>query len=222
MINDQDVTEYLTSFADINSISVEPHGAWDQLMSSPALDILGNAPVFCGGAQFYPNNTLKFDLENGTSISVDWLGIYYSPGDEGIIQTGQDFYDFFVLGLVSEPDTSNTTSSSPSDIPSATTTDSSASTTTDSSSASSDTSVPDTPSPTAWNNAAYPRPDIFQKDLSTDGGGFITGYFLNESSIGVISIPSFQEYGDAIGTFSYTTEKFLRKSKSIGLQKIGN
>jgi hypothetical protein len=222
-INDEDVTDYLTKFADINSISVEPHGAWNQLMSSPASDILGNAPVFNGGAQFYPNDTLKFDLENGTVISEEWLGIYYSPGDEGVIQTGQDFYDFFVLGLVLEPDASSSSSASsaPTEIPSATSTDSSAATTTDSSPASSDSSAPDA-TPTSWDNPAYPQADVGQTDLDTDGGGFITGYFLNDSSIGVISIPSFQEYGDAIGTFSLTTEKFIRESKQIGLQKIGN
>jgi hypothetical protein len=178
-------------------------------MSSPAVDILGAVPVFNGGAQFYPNETLKFEFENKTILDTKWLGIYYTPGDEGIIRTGQDFYDFFVLGLVEVPEPSNDTVAS---IPPP-----------DSSDNSTDTAVPDAAPPlTAWANPAYPDyADVFQPDLGTDAGGFITGYFLNDSSLGVLSIPSFQEYGDAIGTFSVTTDEFLRGSKKAGLKKIG-
>jgi hypothetical protein len=203
-INDRDVVDYLSDFADLNSVSVEPHGDWNQLMNSNALEILGLPTVFTGGATFLSEETLKFEFENGTIINNLWLGLYYGLGNEGIIESGQDFYDFYVLGLVDYPDPSNDTSSS---IPAP-----------DAPSNSSDNSVPDTPS-NSWDNIAYPDPDIAQPDLG--GSGVVSGYFLNQSLIGVLSIPSFEEFGDAVGTFSSTCEKFLRHAKKIGLKKIG-
>jgi hypothetical protein len=204
-INDRDIFDYLYDFAELNSVSVEPHGDFNQLMNSNALEILGLPTIFTGSATFLSEETLKFEFENGTVINDLWLGLYYGQGDEGVIETGQDFYDFYVLGLFQEPDPSNDNSSSISapDTPSN----------------SSDNSVPDTPTPNAWDNIAYPNPDIAQRDLG--GSGFVSGYFLNQSSIGVLSIPSFDEFGDAVGTFSSTCEKFLRKAKKAGLKKIG-
>jgi Peptidase family S41 len=46
------------------------------------------------------------------------------------------------------------------------------------------------------------------------------GYFLNTTSISVLSIPSFDEYGDAINTFQSTITEFLTRSRAAGLQKV--
>ena len=46
------------------------------------------------------------------------------------------------------------------------------------------------------------------------------GYFLNASSISVLSIPSFDEYGDAVGTFQSTIGEFIIRSKAAGLKKV--
>ena len=46
------------------------------------------------------------------------------------------------------------------------------------------------------------------------------GYFLNSTSISVLSIPSFDEYGDAIDTFQSTIGQFITQSKAAGLQKV--
>lgn len=48
----------------------------------------------------------------------------------------------------------------------------------------------------------------------------LSGYFLNSTSISVLSIPSFEEYGDAIGTFTDSIAEFITRSKAAGLQKV--
>lgn len=175
-------------------------------MNTPTTDILGFLSVFSGAATFFVNNTITFTLENTTVVGpVPWLAIYNNPGDTGPLTTGGDFYNFFVLGQY------------PSSYDPDSATDPAADLDTDPA----DPEETSTADPTWWGNPAYPdNPDIVQPDLSTSGGGFVTGYFLNSSSIGVLSIPSFLEYGDAVGTFSDTVGEFLRRSKAAGLKKI--
>jgi hypothetical protein len=186
-------------------------------MNTPALDILGYLSVFSGTASFYTKDSITFTLENGTVIGPNpWLAAYYSPGDTGPLETGGDFYNYFVLGLIPpSADADDDNSDTPSDpSPDAGNSTVSASNTTNTDSA-------DSAMPTSWDNPAYPdNPDVVQDDLATNGGGFVTGYFLNDTSVGVISIPSFQEFGDAIGTFSDTVSDFLVRSKAAGLKKI--
>lgn len=52
------------------------------------------------------------------------------------------------------------------------------------------------------------------------GAGSLSGYFLEDSSLAVLSIPSFQEFGDAIGTFSQTIGNFITASKTAGMKKV--
>jgi hypothetical protein len=47
-----------------------------------------------------------------------------------------------------------------------------------------------------------------------------TGYFLNSTSVSVLSIPSFDEYDEAVDTFSSTIALFIAQSKAAGLQKV--
>lgn len=75
------------------------------------------------------------------------------------------------------------------------------------------------PSPTAWNNAAYPSPDIAQENLGTFGGGFLSGYFLPDD-IAVLSIPSFQEFGDTVDEYSSVVGRFISTAHSRGMKKI--
>lgn len=81
-----------------------------------------------------------------------------------------------------------------------------------------------TPTPTGWALPFYPSADVVQPNLATNGtvygGGFVTGYFLNDTSTAVISIPSFKEYGDAIGTFSNSVGEFLQRSRAAGLSRV--
>ena len=136
-------------------------------MLSPALDIQGFFDVFSGGATFYPGDTITFKLENGTEISEYYLAIYNSPGPTGPLETGGDFYNFFVLGFypASFDPFADGSAASSSAAPSSTPTSAAASTVTSSA------------TPTlSWNNSAYPEiPDVAQPDLGIYGGGYISG-----------------------------------------------
>ncbi len=174
-INGIDTTTYLTEFASNNSYgTLEPHADWNQLMLSAAQDIQGFASVFNGGATFFPGDTITFKLENGTEINDTWLAVYYSQGNTGPLETGGDFYNFFVLGFYPasyDPDliddnTINITalSAASSAAPSSTVSAAAASATANSSCTQS------------WGNAAYPDcPDIAQPDLGGDNGGYVSG-----------------------------------------------
>ncbi|KAI8631197.1 hypothetical protein F5Y19DRAFT_425383 [Xylariaceae sp. FL1651] len=215
-INGVDSVTYLEQFAANNSFgTLEPHADWNQLMLSPVLDILGYFDVFSGGAQFYPGDTVKFALENGTTITDDFLGLYYSQGRTGPLETGGDFYNFFVLGFYpagfdpaadSGDDSGNGTLSSAAPTPT------------------SSQAVLPTPTPSSvpgWNNPAYPDvPDVYQPDLGTTGGGFISGYFLRNLSIAVLSIPNFDEYGEASDTFQSTVQRFIDEAKAAGMTRV--
>ncbi|KAH0559692.1 hypothetical protein GP486_003789 [Trichoglossum hirsutum] len=185
-------------------------------MLSAAQDIQGLLNVFSGGATFYPGDTITFTFENGTKLSDRYLAIYNDPGPTGPLETGGDFYNFFVLGFYpasfdpNQSDDTNNSSASSSAVPSTLT---AAATSTATSSAS--------PTPLSWNNTAYPdTPDVAQADLGTYGGGYVSGYFLNSTSTSVLSIPSFDEYGDAVNTFQSTIGQFITKSKAAGLRKV--
>jgi hypothetical protein len=98
-INGENVTDYLTKFAALNSAgTLEPHADWNQLMTSPAMDIQGSVSVFAGAATFYPGDNLTFTFENGTELDYYWIAIYDNPNPTGPLTTGGDFYNYFVLG----------------------------------------------------------------------------------------------------------------------------
>lgn len=48
----------------------------------------------------------------------------------------------------------------------------------------------------------------------------MSGYFLRQSSVAVLSIPSFQEFGDAVDTYSATVGEFIAASKAAGMKKV--
>ena len=99
-INGEDVVDYLTKFAELNSEGyLEPHADWNALMDSPAQDIQASLSTF-QTATFYPGDGLNFTLKNGTLLDTPWLAIYNGIDDTGPLTTGGDFYNFFVLGLL--------------------------------------------------------------------------------------------------------------------------
>jgi len=180
-------------------------------MSSPVLDIQDQFDIFEGYTTFYPGDNITFTFENGTQLGPEpWLAIYYGPASTGPLTTGGDFYNFFVLGLYPasyNPDIAPTDSGSAPSAPA----------TSDVSSAASSTTA--TPSPTSWENPAYPdNPDIVQPDLGDTG--VLTGYFLNDTSTAVLSIPSSLVFEDAIVSFSDTIGEILKRSKQAGLNKV--
>ncbi|QSZ33423.1 hypothetical protein DSL72_004991 [Monilinia vaccinii-corymbosi] len=215
-INGKDATTYLSEFASVNSAgTLEAHADWNQLMLSAAQDIQGFFNVFSGGATFYPGDNITFVLDNGTSWTENYLAIYESPGPTGPLQTGGDFYNFFVLGFYPasydpDDDSLGDDSSDGSSIGSTT-----------SSYTATATSTSSTPSQTGWNNTAYPEiPGVAQEDLGTFGHGVVSGYFLNTTSTSVLSIPSFDVDGDAVFSFQQAIEQFINETQAAGLKRV--
>jgi hypothetical protein len=99
-INGFDIDDFLDEFAATNAIgTLEPHGDFNQLMRTPAQDIQSIYSIWSGGATFYPGDNLTYILENGTEVDTNWIAIYNYPTDTGALETGGDFYNFFVLGV---------------------------------------------------------------------------------------------------------------------------
>jgi Peptidase family S41 len=90
------------------------------------------------------------------------------------------------------------------------------------SSAATSTYVSAEPTQVSWGpGSGFPEdPAIVQPDLSLYGGGSLSGYFFKDLSLAVLSMPSFQETGDAMNTFSSTVRDFLAASKASGMQKV--
>ena len=177
-------------------------------MSSSALNISSMFSIFEGYTTFYPGETLTFVFENGTEITNPWLAIYNSPGDTGPLETGGDFYNFFVLGFYPASYDPNATSSSTDSVPSATST-----------SSASLSSTTATPTSTAWEDIAYPQhPDVVQPDFT--GSGVLSGYFLHDISVAVLSIPGFLAYDASVQDFTDTVGEFLQKATGAGLKKV--
>ena len=191
-------------------------------MSSPALDIQNLYSVVEGYTTFYPGENITITFENGTQVGPEpWVAIYNSQGETGPLATGGDFYNFFVLGFYpasldvdTDSDDEGSESEQSQTVGSPTNTSSVSS---DASLTSASASASATP--TAWSSSAYPSsPDISQADLGNTG--VLTGYFLEEISTAVLSIPSFLAYGDAVVTFSDTIGNFLKRSKKAGMKKV--
>ena len=186
-------------------------------MSSSALGIQGRFNYFGGLATFYPGEHITFTLENNTKITDTWRAYYNNPGNTGPLATGGDFYNFFVLGLSPasynygySPKANNNRRDTPLAPPVTTTARRLPA-----------ASVCDgLPSGTRWSAAAYPMADIAQPELAVNGGGFISGYFLEDAGIAVLSIPSFNEYDGAVNTFSKTVKCFIESSKSANLKIV--
>ncbi|KAL4902248.1 hypothetical protein BDW74DRAFT_181095 [Aspergillus multicolor] len=211
-INGQDAVEYLTAFAALNSVGkLEPHAEWNMLMQSGALDAQGYYEVFWGSATFYPGESITFAFENGTSLGPSaWKGIYFSPGDTGPLQTGGDFYNFFVLGFypASYDDALESFSQTTPNISAVL---SSSMPSPSSSAVASETEVFDTAYP--------PTPDVMLSDPSYSEG-LPQGYFLNGSSLAVITIPLFLSHGNNATAFTDTVRQFLTQSQQAGLKKV--
>lgn len=154
-----------------------------------------------GAATFYPGETITYLLENGTEVHDNWLALYNSPGPTGPLQTGGDFYNFFVLGLYPASFVNNASTTG---------------------TAGRRLGI-DTSNLTSWNSIspAYPAAaNVVQPDLSIEGAGFLTGYFFHDISTAVLSIPSFAESAGNDAAFSSTTQRFIQKAKAAGLSRV--
>lgn len=148
-INDQDVVEFLNRFAAQNVLgAIEPHADWNNLMTSAASDIQLVPSTFEGLSLFYPGPNVTFRFENGTVLfDQPWLAQwspYIDPSEIPSLLTGQQLYDWFVLGIDST-EADATRGSLPSET-------STASKLRRRRQAASSTSAPDTSQPSAWLN----------------------------------------------------------------------
>ncbi|KAL9111246.1 MAG: hypothetical protein Q9227_004324 [Pyrenula ochraceoflavens] len=193
-INGDDVNDYLSRFAALNSPgALEPHADWNWLMDNPVQDILNSFSTWSGAAIFYPGDSLTYTFENGSTLEDKWVALY-NQGDTGPLETGGDFYNFFVLGFYPVSFTPDTTDEAP---------------------------TASSPALTSlWElSHAYPdSPKIVQKDLGNTG--FITGYFIEDASLAVLSVPTFLAAGDAIQTFTDAVQDFIDQSKAAGLERV--
>ena len=227
-INGQDPTDFLTQFAATNAAgTIEPNADWNQLMSNPAGDILSTLSAFEGSTIFYPGANISFVFENGTSYDdLPWLAGYTDnvDADTPALSSGQDLYDYFVLGTI------------PTDVPAAasssisaaaSSTFAAAATSSIGSSSEDGSTITATPTPSAsatpssWSYAPFPsNPVVAQPNLGLDNGGVITGYFLNDGVTAVLSIPSFEVTGESVLSFSTTIGDFISQTKAAGLTRI--
>lgn len=67
-------------------------------------------------------------------------------------------------------------------------------------------------------NGAFPQPDVYQQGLTETG--YLTGYFIHDASLAVLSIPTFWADGEAIEDFTSTIQQFITQSKAAGLTKV--
>jgi hypothetical protein len=214
-INGVDAIEFLTNFAELNAFGyLERHSDFNSLMESPAADIQGVYSDF-KSLTFYPGNDsdkLNFTYQNTSTYQTFWLGRYLGGSDTGPLETPGDFYNYFVLGLPPAsyvpdvkwwPDLPTGTISGSSEV---------------------------TPDYGCRNNApnwckdsygAFPdSPNTTQVDLSVVGFGIVSGYFLDELSTGVLSIPSFLQFDADVGTFSEAVASFLGNATARNMSRI--
>lgn len=200
-INGTEVNQFLSQYAALNSWGyVEPHAEWNALMSNPTFDIQGGLTTFSGAGTFYPGDNLTYTFENGTSLDTVWLAIYNEVANyTGPLTTGGDFYNYFVLGLI--PASFDPTTIIPPNY--------------------SDDVVD---APTSWNNASYGAfpedPDIVQPDIGVFRGGLVTGYFYEDISTGVLSLPSFDAIPATIGNYSQAVSEFIGNASDQRLSRI--
>ena len=221
-INGQDVVDFLTQFAVINAPgNVEPNTDWNDLMSSPAGDIQGFYSAFEGNTIFYPGENITFNFENGTTTgSLPWLALYSTTIADSppSIASGQDLYDYFVLGLAPA---SNSTAAASTSVAAAASTSSAAASSTVAEAAATTTAA-SSATPSNWDYFPfYPNdPIVSQPNLGLLNGGVISGYFLNDGVTAILSIPSFDVTVEAVASFTSTVGDFIQKSKAAGRTRV--
>ncbi|KAK7996826.1 3-deoxy-7-phosphoheptulonate synthase [Apiospora arundinis] len=217
-INGVDVDEFLTDFASLNSIGyVENHAEWNALMAHPAQDIQGWPNVWSGAATFYPGDELTFAFSNASKpLETVWVSYYTYPQDTGPIATVGDMYNFFALGLYPAV---NGTPAHPA-AESNTIAKAKAKKRADGN----DVAPAPSGDDGSWYDEsyhAYPKhADVHQADLLVNGGGVVTGYYLHELSTGVLSLPTFSQYGDYLSNFTKSVQEFVEGAAKNNLSKI--
>lgn len=168
-------------------------------MYNPVFDLpfVDSLPLWNGDATFYPGDTFTYVFENGSRVEDQWLAVYLNPLETGPLETGGDFYNFFVLGFYPasyDPDADDSDSGDAAGVAE--------------------------PPPTSLSDEsfAFPKADVWQANLTVDG--LLTGYFLRDESLAVLSIPTFWADGEAILEFDDTIKRFLGEAKAAGMSRV--
>jgi hypothetical protein len=218
-LNGRDAVEFLTEFAALNTEGyVEPHADWNSLMDSPALYIGGDLSTF-QSATFYPGDELNATFKNGTMGDTYWLSIYNELDDTGPLTTAGDFYNYFVLGLL--PASYRAGSSWWAVDPGANETSDDNSTSINPYEA---ICLRGNPADLNWcqeSFGTYPNdPVVSQIGLATTGAGVVSGYFLNDASTGVLSIPTFLQFDPNTGFFQDAVSYFIGNATQKNISRI--
>ena len=229
-INGIDVVEYLSRYAQLNAFgNRDPQADWNDLMASAAQSIQGNVfTAFQGETPFYNGEEIDFAFENDTKTGpLPFVAVYMDdPSSKPEIKSGKDMYTYYVLGNNVEADkviaaSSTATATTPPPTVAVTPTAGPETTPTDLPDQSTPAQPLVSPNAESWSAGAYPvNPLISQPYLGEDGGGVITGYIINGTKIGVLSIPSFSMFGDSVTEFSTTVDQFIQLAKKLGVTKI--
>lgn len=209
-MNGVPVVDFLEQYAALQSFDTNsPHADWNQLMRNPAMQIMGYRSVFSAYSTFYPGDMLETIYQNGTNYTVPWLALYDTTGFTGPLETGGDFYNFFVLNLLpaayNESYYQYINSSANANQQTARL-------------AKRDTSIQ-----TNWHDvsSAYPENTItHQDDLGLETAGYVTGYFLGDLSTAVVSIPSFDIYGEDETSFERAIIDFVNNATALNASKL--
>ena len=195
-INGQNVTDFLNNFAAANAFGfIGPMGYWNSLFYSDGANIQGIA-MFCpalASTPFYPGDTFSMTFENGSSVAnTTWLASVDPISDFSYVNTGQDFFDEFVVLNDFTGESSNFNISP--------------------------VNFADYAPATLWPDNAYPAADVAQPELGNEG--WITGYYLKDTSLAVLSMPNFLGTGKIAQNFSDAVGAFISGALHAGMQRV--
>ncbi|KAF7563934.1 hypothetical protein G7046_g200 [Stylonectria norvegica] len=212
-IQDQSVFEYLQSYANRTARMglIDPHADWNQLMMNPAFQFgyssgvssRTSVPSFSQRTLVYNGASLNGTFANGTKFewkytagSVFGLGLFHYESAEHV-------YNNYVRNPKLA---TSTTTATPAATPDTTF---------------GGFSIGPTATFTSVPYPNYPRdPVVIQEKFGY--GGTVSGYLLEDISVGVLSLPSFatDEKKANTTTFSNAVDTFIKKAKKSGMKKI--
>lgn len=192
-INGESATEFVIAFAKKNVDGlIDPMADWNGAFFSKPRALGGGLPSPFAATLVYPGrDTMELVFANGTTEIGNWTAVCQLNMTG--ITSGEDFYDAFVFVPEGyEPEAAPVTTETVEDASSVKT--------------ALELGVP------------YPHPVIVQEGLGS--GGFGSGYFIQDSKIAVLSIPSFFMPGSFAESFQDLVTSFLKKSKDAGMEKL--
>ncbi|KAF2635276.1 hypothetical protein P280DRAFT_473987 [Massarina eburnea CBS 473.64] len=218
-INSVNAEEYLTSLGHKHSPgNLDPHADWNALMYSPAQNISGANELF-RDLVLYPGDTIQITLENGTATPrLPFEAKYVENGPTGPLETGGDFYNYFVLGYypsgffeknIQPLLDAQKKQGFDNDLELEVRTDFMP-------------EVSSSPLSGGWTaiDESWPNPNLLQGDFDRTRLSMISGYFLDGTDLAVLSIPTFNAQGYAIDTFSSAIDSFIEESMARGKSRL--